>query len=440
MMLKKNEIEIKNMKIRLLNIDGYKIFKNEQFINFPVDLKPAIFVGVNGAGKTTIIEAIIGCLWEFYFKVQGKRLSKEEKLFSKININVYAEEFSKVKLEWEDNSVEKLKTGFELRKTIDPEYEFYGSEAISEYVESLKGDVGFFKNEANIPIVVYYPVERTVLEPSLKTRNVQKGNQFDSFDKAFEKSIDFNDFFEWFRSTEDLENEIRLNEDSSYTNKGLDAVRKAILVFLEDFTRIRVRRVTKTALVLEKNEQEFEVNQLSHGEKALIAMVGDLARRLVMANPGNPNPLNGRGIVLIDEVDLHLHPTWQRAILRKLISTFPKIQFICTTHSTLIINHLTKESIYLLEDGNCIALADKYTGFNTYGADVEDILKIVQGTEKLLPDEIRMKFEKLYEVIQKNDLEKAKNLIKELKYITDPNQPELKKAETQIKYKELTKG
>ena len=255
--------------------------------------------------------------------------------------------------------------------------------------DRLKGEVGFYKKESGIPIVVFYPVERNVLSPSLKTTNIQKGNQFNAYDGAFEGSIDFNDFFSWFRSSEDLENEIRLNNDNTYTDKGLDAVRAAVLSFLEEFSKMRVSRKERTSLVLEKNGYEFEVDQLSHGEKALIAMIGDLARRLVIANPGNPNPLNGEGIILIDELDLHLHPKWQRTIISKMRKTFPNLQIICTTHSALVINHLHINSIFLLENGKCIRLEDKYKNFETYGADVEDILKIVQNAEKLIPDEIK---------------------------------------------------
>lgn len=66
-------------------------------------------------------------------------------------------------------------------------------------------------------------------------------------------------------------------------------------------------------------------------------MVADLAARMAEANPSMPNPLIGKGIVLIDEVDLHLHPLWQRIILKQLNHTFPNIQFIVSTHSPIIV-------------------------------------------------------------------------------------------------------
>lgn len=424
------------MVITKLHISNYKIYEGENTIIFPESNVPVVFVGVNGAGKTTIIEAITGCFWEYYYKIQGKRKAKDDR-FNKSNINLNSQEYATVKLDWEANENHPLTSGFEIRKTINPTYKHLGTKAIDEYTETLKGDVGFYKEEANIPLIVYYPVERTVLNPSLKATNIATDNQFDAYNNAFDKSVNFNQFFEWFRSAEDLENEIRLNKNASYADKGLDAVRKAILSFLEDFTKIRVKRTVQTTLILEKEGKAYEVNQLSHGEKAIIAMIGDLARRLVIANPGLKAPLHGKGIVMIDELDLHLHPKWQRTILKKLRNTFPKIQFICTTHSPLVINHLSKESIYLLENGKCTPLKNKYQDFNTYGADIEDILKLVQGTDHLMPNEIEAKFNTLSKFIQQGEIEKANAIIEELKEVSDPNHAELRKAVTQIKYKKL---
>ena len=76
---------------------------------------------------------------------------------------------------------------------------------------------------------------------------------------------------------------------------------------------------------------------MSEGYKIVIATVADLAARMAEANPEMPNPLDARGIVLIDEVDLHLHPKWQRTILKDLNRVFPNVQFIVSTHSPIIV-------------------------------------------------------------------------------------------------------
>ena len=78
-------------------------------------------------------------------------------------------------------------------------------------------------------------------------------------------------------------------------------------------------------------------------------MVGDLARRIAIANPALEDPLAGVGVVLIDEVDLHLHPGWQRHVVSALEETFPNCQFLVSTHSPQIVSHVAPERIWILE-------------------------------------------------------------------------------------------
>ncbi|WP_309143275.1 AAA family ATPase [Nostoc sp. CHAB 5836] len=117
---------------------------------------------------------------------------------------------------------------------------------------------------------------------------------------------------------------------------------------IPSFSKLRVRRSPLRMTVIKQGE-ELIVNQLSDGEKCLLAMVGDLARRLAIANPSLPDPLQGSGVVLIDEIELHLHPKWQREIIPALTRTFPNCQFIVTTHSPQVISQVKPEGIYILE-------------------------------------------------------------------------------------------
>lgn len=115
-------------------------------------------------------------------------------------------------------------------------------------------------------------------------------------------------------------------------------------------------------------------NHLSDGQRTLFAMIGDLVRRAVLLNPhlGDKVLEETPGIVLIDELDLHLHPKWQRRIIEDLRRTFPKIQFIATTHSPFLIQSL--------RDGGLIQL-DGETGEEYSDASIEDIAENIQGVE-----------------------------------------------------------
>jgi len=129
-------------------------------------------------------------------------------------------------------------------------------------------------------------------------------------------------------------------------------------------------------------------------------MVSDIAMRLHIANPKLENPLEGHGVVLIDEIEQHLHPSWQRTIIPNLRRTFPNIQFILTTHSPQVLSTLKKENVFILDNFKLV----KDTP-HTFGRDSNAILWDIFGVEKR-PPESKEEFSKLYRLM--DDPEKTK--------------------------------
>lgn len=117
-------------------------------------------------------------------------------------------------------------------------------------------------------------------------------------------------------------------------------------------------------------------NNLSDGQRCMLALVGDIAQKAATLNPhlGVDVLTEAVGVVLIDELDLHLHPKWQRRVIEDLRTTFPKLQFICTTHSPFLIQSLRSgEELLMLEGQPTAQLAD---------LSVEEIARGIQGVEK----------------------------------------------------------
>ena len=172
----------------------------------------------------------------------------------------------------------------------------------------------------------------------------------------------------------------RLEQALFNQGKELDIVRKTIEKFIPEYKNLRVERSPIPRMLIEKNGEILNLNQLSDGEKNMIAMVGDIARRLSMANPNLENPLEGDGIVMIDEVDLHLHPHWQQKILFNLEQTFPNIQFIVTTHSPQVLTTIKSKGIQGLvyENGN---LEIKKFNFSL-GAKSHELLYEILGVQE----------------------------------------------------------
>jgi len=163
-----------------------------------------------------------------------------------------------------------------------------------------------------------------------------------------------------------------------------------------------------------------------------LALVFDIARRLTIANPFLTNPLKGYGVVLIDELDLHLHPKWQRSVVNDLERTFPNCQFIATTHSPQIIGEVKAESITIIDRNK---ESEVYKPNVAFGLDSQRII------EELLESPIRniktlKEFEKINDNVDAEKYKEAKSIIKKLKEILGENDPELIRINSMIQFLE----
>jgi predicted ATP-binding protein involved in virulence len=182
--------------------------------------------------------------------------------------------------------------------------------------------------------------------------------------------------------------------------------------------------------VINKGEKTLELNQLSDGEKCLLALVGDLARRLALANPNLENPVAGHGVVLIDEIELHLHPEWQRNIIPRLQATFPNIQFLLSTHSPQVLGEVQDMAIYQLQPAeNGIRVTPHPT---VYGKDSNRILEDVLGSV-LRNREVKQQLSDLFEAITFGRWDEVRELHQHLIEQVGVDEPELVKADVLIR-------
>lgn len=141
-----------------------------------------------------------------------------------------------------------------------------------------------------------------------------------------------------------------------------------------------------------------------------MSMIADIAYRMAVLNPQLLDNILDKtsGVVLIDEIDMHLHPKWQSKIIEILTEIFPKVQFIFTTHSPSVLANIPNENILILNDLEIYQLEKK-----TYGRDIESILNQIMETE-IRPKEIVNKLKRLNDLIDGKKIDEAKSLLKEL--------------------------
>jgi predicted ATP-binding protein involved in virulence len=181
-----------------------------------------------------------------------------------------------------------------------------------------------------------------------------------------------------------------------------------------------------------ENGRELPFSALSDGQRGIAALVGDLAMRAAQLNPQlEASALEETpGVVLIDEVDLYLHPKWQRSILKNLSAVFPKVQFICTTHSPQVIGEIEPERIINLGGAR---------PEQALGLDSNSILRDVMGAGERDSKSLGL-FAQVYSNIADDDLAAAKNALEEIRAMQRGSDPETVRLETVIGNLEALNG
>lgn len=322
------------MKIQQLTICDFKGFEELQL---DTEGKSVVLFGINGTGKSTILAAVNYLFWNWIYRVNNTQSiafrnitedmirGKKKTLFLSAVIFDHDEQYA-------------LQKHFSKLRTGDREYIQKGTVYNQQFSEMFLEK--YVECENNLPIFVNYGTNRAVLDIPLRIKQSTAFSRINALDRALDHRTDFKSFFEWFRNQEDMENEYKVETgELGYRDLSLQCVRLAIQKMLGDTSTLRVRR-SPLRMTVQKDGVEIRVDQLSDGEKCTLALFGDLARRIALANPYRENPLEGEGIVLIDEIELHMHPLWQRKVLAVLKEVFPNIQFIITTHSPQVLGEV----------------------------------------------------------------------------------------------------
>lgn len=450
------------MEIKSVRLSHLGRFKQLEVNLAPTDEiggNVTVFIGNNGAGKTSILKSLATSLSWFVARLRSEKGSgspiPEEvimngQISAMIMLTVFCEHDQSDNHNVDGNHLYE----WTLAKTAKGKKAAFTSNLneasrLAEYYKTtLTTD-----EKANLPLIAFYPVERVVLDVPLKIKERHSFLQLDGYDNSLNQGVDFRRFFEWFREREDSENESGLPQDvldkfietlgenqeiwhklqslmASSRDRQLTAVRTAIANFMPGFSNLRIRRRPRLHMSIDKDGRTLNVLQLSQGEKSLMALVGDIARRLAMMNPALENPLQGDGIVLIDEVDMHLHPTWQRNIIDRLTTTFPNCQFILTTHSPLVISDCKEVLVYSLDNGELTLVPSQY------GQDANTVLLNAMDTHIRNPV-ISEKLNNLLDAIQDRRLKTAHQLVNELERELPLNHLELNKAKLLLRKQEL---
>ena len=425
------------MKLKSVEIENYRAIEK---LSLPLDPSLTVLHGDNGYGKTNVLSAIAVGLGD------AAMLGP----FLDVPIDFCEGDWR----EGAGNPQVSLSAidgkACERQGTKSVAKRKKAEEEMSAHRENLeKALVGNSRAENNdIPIGVLYGTERTVsgvpesvVSPEHLPRRISR---LEALEGALSAHTDFEELFTWFYFKEDEElREQKERRDFGYQLKEVYAVRQAISSMLPEVSDPRTELNPPRFIVSVRSEQgqveKLSLDQLSGGYRIVLALAADLARRMVQGNPHLDDPLESEAVVLIDEVELHLHPGWQQRILGDLRRTFPNAQFIVSTHSPQVLTTVEPQRIVeLAQEGDRI-VAGAPAGA-TYGAEAGDVLSVVMGVKERPENEFTKALEQYRYLIREGRWEskEALSLRSSLERMS-PYDPALDRADLEIRRRKLFK-
>lgn len=378
-------------------------FRAIQHLKLTLHPRLNVLIGENGAGKTSVMEAVAAGLGAIAGRIPGghnltisslqiRRKYGRQVAFAGVRLSANGISWTRVlqRDKTQQASNERHRTmgriqNLELHKRIDPQIYAVGEDPSASVA---------------LPLTAFYGTERAVVGIPLRDRKFSsEQSRFDAFKHCLGATTNFRTMFEWFLARE-LWEAHEQRERPEWSDPALAVIRRAVELAVPRAQNLRVAQAPIRMLVDMVSSggvlNTMVVQNLSGGQRIMLAMVADLARRMVEANPHLG--LNTPAVVLIDEVDLHLHPRWQATVLDTLLEIFPQTQFIVTTHSEQIVSSVPSECVARLEDsseGICV-----HSIGDVRGATWDETLQDSMGLETDRPAEPARLLERLWELVQ----------------------------------------
>jgi len=365
-----------------------------------------VIIGENGAGKSSILEALNKLLSELDYNLNGNK--RHILLNEDIQIDANETECF-ISLLMKQNS--ELKWSYSKSKEVNTKH------TIKYYADDNKIDI---KNGINKEKFIQQ-LEKNFGKIDI-TRRIPTYLYFKS-----DYIPNADDFIQWYKDLVLFESYLE-SSNSKFEFSLKEAIELAIKKFTGISITARIADDFKTIKpVFRHKGRDLDFSHLSDGEKRIIDIVGKIVSNFVISFQSNKKKLlEFSGIVLIDEIEKHLHPLWQRNILPELVKTFPNVQFIITSHSPQVISNISRENVIII---NNFEIQKDIP--HTLGRDTNSILYDIFKLSKR-PEIYQKKINNIYELLDNEDINNAKTELNNLIFDLGENDIEIKRIQTQI--------
>ena len=389
-----------------------------------------LIVGVNGVGKTTVLDALGVCL-SAMVKVANK-LRGRFKAFSIDDIRIGTDALMVdcgIRIGEQEHSFLLHKP----RETSAPQKAKAGMPR--DQVHDTPGRTEFFVGDMPLavsseelggrPFAVLFSTNRAVPSERALRKGVSSGGVAAAFADAFAKrELRLSEFGAWLKVQESMHSE------RPAARRVLAACEDAVARFLPGYRNLRIGSEDRPQLWINQDTTTIPVRQLSDGERGILALVLDLTRRLAQANPNCTDPTSeAEAVVLIDEIDLHLHPKWQRQIIHNLTEAFPRCQFIATTHSPQVIGEVERDRIQIIANG------EVYSPTHSFGVDSSRVLEEIMDADPRT-QKVDVLISQVSQEVGKQQYKSARGLLAQLIDQLGEDDPEVTRIRTLLDFME----
>lgn len=450
------------MKLKQLAIENFRCFKQFR-CEFVEGIN--VLVGNNGIGKTAILDAVSIGYGQFLSSIAtgvDRGVHNDEIHRTKFYNDLDATNFS-----MEQQFPVKVACSTYRKKDFPESWErerktFKGRttqvKTLREKGATLQQAIQ--KNErVDLPLFAYYGTGRLYAKKKLtaqKANMLKAKSRLEGYRDCMDPDSSYTAFEQWFiqESMADVKRKIQIIEESGLAgavvagatlrSKLLSAITNAVNTVLKPsgWENVRYDGGDEGIVTTHSQHGHIPVSMLSDGVRNMIGMIADIAYRCVRLNHhlAEKAALETEGIVLIDEIDMHLHPSWQQTILQNLAEAFPKIQFILTTHSPQVLTTVRKESVHLIQGEGHRGWTVQPVG-ETYGITSQDVLIELMDVDPQPPIERVMALKEYLRLIDLGEYQSSEGqeLWNKLEQLYGENHPELNRVQRKISRKGLLK-
>ncbi len=422
------------MRIDRIKLTNYKGFAEREFVLHP---QFNLFVGENATGKTSILDALTLAMDSWFLGMKAGERSGSIKAHE-VRYKAYHYEDS-TRFEPQYPSV------VEAFGLVMGEHVSWARDLARRDGRTSTGgakDLTWISSEADrnvrdgvdvdLPLICSYGVERLWYETHHREwkgdhPTKSRPSRLDGYRDCTAFEIQETLLLRWIQA------ELLLSQQKGSDTNALAVMKDALVSCVDDAQTIQYDPHLDDLIIrmAEHGPQLFK--NLSAGQRIMVIMIGDLARRAVTLNPHLGRDVLKRivGVVTIDELDLHIHPKWQRRVIHDLKRTFPNIQFVATTHSPQLIGEALPEEIRILDDWD-VSIPER-----SFGLDSSRVLREVMDAPERNP-ETQQLLSTLAERIDAEDLSSARELVSQIAEKLGEGDPEVTGANTLISLLEST--